>query len=422
MIAFTLLIVLIAYSLFSYGFTEPNLVLLQLQWYQQFQQYMWKSFFHNHQLTAWVFLIFLLLLFVLYGFALHYSRSRKTLSVFFLGIFLPLIFSYNALSHDVFNYAFNAKMVAEYGENPHEKVALDFVQFDDWVRFMHNTHTPAPYGYGWTAVSLLPYILSGKTFFLTWLHFKALGFISLCVLYFVLTYYAKQKYGRQLNAFELLLVFANPLLYIETVSNAHNDVWMMVLALLSFGLLYQAIITRKKVLTLVALSAAALLSSIAIKLVTVVLVPFWLLLLVFYCKKQGVMDSLGTRLPNWLLNLVHGILVKIARALLTHLEDFSVIFLLLPLLTQRSQQFLPWYLIWSLVWLPFTKSTLLRTVLLTLSLSSMVRYVPWIIEGGYSELVHRNELLITWVPLVFVFCIYCVSSRFRRSCGMLLKS
>jgi hypothetical protein len=35
--------------------------------------------------------------------------------------------------------------------------------------------------------------------------------------------------------------------------------------------------------------------------------------------------------------------------------------LFLPLLTERSRYFLPWYLIWSLVFIPLLKSNFLKT-------------------------------------------------------------
>ncbi len=58
-------------------------------------------------------------------------------------------------SYDVFNYLFNAKMVWIYQVNPHIHAAIEFSR-DPMLRFMQNVHTPAPYGYGSTALSLIP--------------------------------------------------------------------------------------------------------------------------------------------------------------------------------------------------------------------------------------------------------------------------
>lgn len=413
MIVVLLLIGILCYTFFSYAFTDPNLLLLQAEWYQRFQQTMWETFFHNRPLTAWLFVVFLVFFFLYYFVVLVKARKWQSLPVQALFVLVPLIISYNALSHDVFNYAFNAKMVVAYGANPHQKVALDFAQMDDWLRFMHNTHTPAPYGYGWTVFSLLPYIISGGKFFITWIGFKTLSFVSVVVLFFVLEYYSKQKRGRSLTAFEQVLVFANPLLYLETVSNAHNDLWMMSLSVFSFALMYRILIERKNNMQLLVVSGMVLLFSISVKLVTVLLIPFWLLLLALYCKKQGVIKSIENRLPSWIVQLVNSLLVKGVRFLLTYLEDGIALVLLIPLLTSRSQQFLPWYLMWALVWMPFTKSVFIRVVLITLSVSSMFRYLPWILEGGYSAVVHSNELAITWIPFVIILCIYCIVPRFR---------
>ncbi len=408
-----LLISLLGYSIFTYAFTDPNLVLFQASWYQYFQQNIWQVFFHNHQLTAMVFVSFLILFFGCYFLLLRAAKGRRKIPLFVFLLFIPLIFSYNALSHDVFNYAFNAKMVVVYGANPHEKAALHFAAFDDWVRFMHNTHTPAPYGYGWTMLSVIPYFISGGSFFLTWLGFKFFALLSMVLLYVSLQYYSQQKYARSLKPFEIILVFGNPLLYLEVLSNAHNDLWMMAPAIVSFALMHRLLTFKKSESYLIIVSLLLLLFSVTIKLATLLLLPFWLLLCSLYIREKTLLDLTLfaiKKVPAWMRNrsetAIYKILTFVTNWLLQHLEDLMAVTTGLLLITSRSQRFLPWYLIWLLVWFPFMKSVLVRLSVLTLSVSSMFRYLPWILEGGYGSQTHTQEIAITWIPLLVVVCSY----------------
>src|SRR3990172_6981226 len=111
------------YSVYSFSQTDPNQVFFSQSWYWQFQKFMWRLGFQER------------------------------------------------LSSDIYNYIFNAKMVWVYGANPHRQVALNFPD-DQWLRFMHNTHTPAPYGYGWTMLSLVPSVIGQNHLKLTLLLVK----------------------------------------------------------------------------------------------------------------------------------------------------------------------------------------------------------------------------------------------------------
>lgn len=163
---------IVFFSVFSYSLTDPNLVLINNSIYWRFQQFMWQTFFVNSQLQTSIFIGLFIYLFSCYLFLLKYliKLSFKEHILLCIIVSVPLLFSYNALSHDVFNYIFNAKMVAVYHTNPHTHVALDFPH-DEWIRFMHNTHTAAPYGYVWTLISLLPFLLGSGKFILTFFSF-----------------------------------------------------------------------------------------------------------------------------------------------------------------------------------------------------------------------------------------------------------
>lgn len=367
-------LLLIVYSVFSYSLTDPNLILTSWSPYWSFQQWMWQTFFNNRVLLSYTYGLLIGLLFIVYLTILHklkkskfnISNSKRVFIIFLLA--LPLLFSYNTLSHDIFNYIFNAKIVLLFKANPHVSVALDYA-YDDWTRFMHNTHTPAPYGYGWTALSLIPYSVGFGKFLPTWLIFRLFSLLSLGLLYSVVSFVAKQL-GQKLSSSQLAIVFLNPLVLIEIISNSHNDLWMMTPAVLSLGLLLK----RKLKFKYLVLSLLLLVFSISIKFATLMLVPLWLAIVIAanFKKLNNFLQN------NWAL--------------------LASVLMFLPLFTARSQQFLPWYLIWSLVWLPFIQNKFWRNTVLLLSISAMFRYLPWMWAGGFGEIVLRQQMWVTWIP------------------------
>jgi hypothetical protein len=399
---------LVLYAIFSFSLTDPNLVLLNWSPYWNFQQWMWQTFFHNPQLLTWTYVSLITALFVGYFGLTHEvvktkKYSSKMLGIGYLFLILPLLFSYNMLSHDVFNYIFNAKMVLIYHANPHVKVALDY-SYDDWTRFMHNTHTPAPYGYGWTIFSVLPYMLGIGKFLLTWLVFRTLSIISIGILLAGLLYISKflpasttEDKKQSMFWSGLVFLFLNPLFLIELVSNSHNDLWMMAPALCAFGLVLSL---RKAKLKwgVVALSAVLLGFSISVKLATGLLLPIWLFFILFHFH-------VWARLHNMLIKINKPAAEALSfgvNFLHMHWPVVCAGLLFLPLLTDRSQQFHPWYLTWILVWLPLISQKWLRNSVLVFSYFSLLRYIPWLLNGGFSDQVIFQQKLITWVvPVLF---------------------
>ncbi|PJC42482.1 MAG: hypothetical protein CO040_04275, partial [Candidatus Pacebacteria bacterium CG_4_9_14_0_2_um_filter_36_8] len=263
------------YSLFSYSLTDPNLVLTSWAPYWNFQQWMWQTFFHNSNLLTSSFLLLVVGYFLVYFLGLKNLKTEININPtkFFIKILFalsPLFFSYNALSHDVFNYIFNAKMAVVYQADPHQQVALDFPQ-DNWLRFMHNTHTPAPYGYGWTIFSILPYLVGFNKFLPTWFIFKALAWLSYILLFLVLKLLIYKVSNRKITAADVWLVFANPLVIIEILSNLHNDFWMLIPAIISMVLVIKK--PKRIPITVSVISLFFLGFSISTKFVTILLLP-----------------------------------------------------------------------------------------------------------------------------------------------------
>ncbi len=153
-------------------------------------------------------------------------------------------------------------------------------------------------------------------------------------------------------------------------------------AILSLALIHQ---TKNLHLKKIVISLLLLAFSISIKLSTLVLLPIWGAIFIEQVLQQFQLPKIIRQLTSF----IH-----------QHYADVAVLFLFVPLLTPRSQQFNPWYLVWLLVWLPFLRWNWLKGALLVLSVSSLFRYIPWMLAGGYSNQILFEQKIITFTPLV----------------------
>jgi hypothetical protein len=412
-------IVLVLYTLFSYILTEPNLVLSSNPIYWNFQVKMWENYYHNSEFITGSYIFLIIALFVTYIWIVSILKKHQTLftikSIYlwaYSALLFPLFLSYNALSHDIFNYIFNARMVLKWGENPHLKTALDFVQVDKWVRFMHNIHTPAPYGYGWTLISLVPSYIGFEKLLPTLVFFRLFMILGMVFLYFSLQHLSQTLRRRSLYVHELALVFLNPLLLLEVVSNYHNDLWMMAPAILALSILLRLLQPRSRNITLnnkllFSLASILLLSfSISIKLVTILMLPIFIFgfLVLFFLNNYANIIKKRFKIPIPSALISAG-LIYATSWLERYIPAILAILFFIPLLTDRSQQFLPWYMLWILVWVPFIKNKTIKNTILIFTLSSLLRYVPWLSNSfEYSDSVQLQQRLVTWViPVVYLF-------------------
>lgn len=378
----------------SYALTDPNLVLTSFAPYWNLQQWLWQNIWQKPDVLSMSYLLIILSWFFSYALLVRsvltdkHPMPKSYIQVLVLAICTSFL-AYNALSHDVFNYIFNAKMVVEYRQDPHVHTAIEFPN-DLWTRFMHNTHTPAPYGYGWTALSVLPFFITQRWFTFSWLVFKSLNLVAMLLLWQVLKklnaevlHYSPQEFEKN-----LFILFANPLLLIELLANAHNDLWMLVPALCAILMVFR--LRKRFELLHLFIAIASYAFSLTTKWATVALIPVLGVILVWPYLKSVVQKTLA-QLSNF-----------IEQASLNWPITASML-MFLPLFTDRSQQFHPWYLLWSLVWLPLMKKGSWFSLLLLFSFSSMLRYLPWLYVGGYSPQVLLNQKIVTWgIPFLWL--------------------
>ncbi|PWU24049.1 hypothetical protein C5B42_00835 [Candidatus Cerribacteria bacterium 'Amazon FNV 2010 28 9'] len=366
------------FFIWSFTQTDPNLYFFTNTAFVQFQHVMWNQ---DRQLVTGVCIAFVLGLFLVYGLIVKELICRPRLSKRIVALYgislLFLLLSNNALSHDLFNYIFNAKMLAVYHVSPNIHTALEFANRDDWVRFMHNVHTTSPYGVLWSYFTVLPFVVGVGKFILTFLSFKlfmAIGFVLVVVLLEKLIHIL----GLQKPLFRISLFALNPLMLIETLSSGHNDIWMMAIFLGSLFLLMRA----RKIVSLSSVGSLILLIlSTQVKFVTLLLIPIWGIL---FFHHFGFEKKLS------------GLLCSLYTIFLSYWAECAASLLFIPLFTARSQRFNPWYLVWSLSFLPFFKSKPLGVLLILFSFTSMLRYIPFLWWGTYTPLEQSQSFAITW--------------------------
>ena len=213
---------------------------------------------------------------------------------------------------------------------------------------------------------------------------------------------------------------------------------MMVPALFAFLLL----LSRPKQIHWLGLSLLSLLFSASTKYATLVLLPVWLIVGKLTTINWGIPENTRSivsilfqfqnKLKTTFFNSFLNYLVQLVPWILS-------VLLFLPLLTSRSRWFLPWYLLWSMSLVPLLvkssvsyrelpKISFLPLVsikkhiniwrkrwvylLVALSASSLFRYVPWLWYGEYSDLITKQEILITWLGGFIVFCLFCLADYF----------
>jgi len=242
----TLLILLsyLALFFFSYCWIDPNLTLTSWEPLNQILE-QFKHFGHtNSSLSSRLYLLIMTILFLgqvylLFSHFLFRAERKKLLLLAAAVIFLAA-FSYPFLSHDLFSYLFDAKIVWHYQKNPY-RFSPDQFAPDPWLRFIHWTHRSMPYGPVWLAYSLLPAIFSFGRFIINFYGLKLLNGLVFFAAGSCLLKIAHND--RRVFAYW----FFNPFLLIELVVNGHNDLLMIALFFASL-FFYQK---RKKIISLV---------------------------------------------------------------------------------------------------------------------------------------------------------------------------
>lgn len=337
-------------SLFLYSFTQVDLglTLTRHPFWLSYQRFFQHIGYFNRSLSTYLFVSIVIILFLLYGIVLWQisknKMNQKEFSLLILVSSVLLVFSYNAFSYDLFNYIFDAKIVTYYNQNPYLHKALDYPG-DPMLSFMHWTHRVYPYGPVWLFLTV-PLSFLGLQFFLpTFFLFKILmGLSYLTSVYFLFLIAKKLRPGKEL--FITALFALNPLVIIESLVSAHNDIVMIALFLAGFYYL----LDKRMVWGIFFIFL-----SIGVKFATVFMLPFVFLV---YLKKKKVSN-------NILL--------------------FGVISALIPVIGASVRtQFQPWYLLYLMPFAAFIPEFFVVISIFVISACALFEYLPFLFLGNWD--------------------------------------
>lgn len=222
---------IILFFLFLYSFTQIDLslTLSKFSIWQIAEKFFQHIGYFNRPLSTVLFIIITLFLFVFYLLFLRLTSLKKInekelLTVIYVSTII-LVFSYNAFSYDLFNYIFDAKIVTYYHQNPYLHKALDF-PLDPMLSFMRWTHRVYPYGIVWLLLTVPLSFIGFQYFLLTFFLFKILMASGFLISVYFLNKILKKVLPNH-SVVGLALFSLNPLVLIESLVSAHNDIVMI---------------------------------------------------------------------------------------------------------------------------------------------------------------------------------------------------
>jgi len=368
------LALLVGFFIYSFTQVDLGLTLSKLPIYQVAGKSLQYLGFYQRPLSTLIFTLIISLLFIFYFSFLYLAKKGrlklKTLTILTIFAAVILGFSYNAFSYDLFNYIFDARIVSHYHLIPYFYKAADFTG-DPMLNFMRWTHRTYPYGPSWLILTV-PLTFIGMNYFLpTFFLFKllmTLSFLGSCVL----VYKISAKLFPENKLFNVVFFAFNPLVLIESLVSAHNDIPMIFFLLLSIYLFLQ----KKKTLSWV-----SNLFSIGVKFSTGALFPLFILI--------EFLDRTGRKI-NWEKFFIAAIILSLSTVLVASLRT----------------TFQPWYLVFPLSLAAFVpRKAYIFIPSLMASIFAVSIYIPYILmtdyAKGYPQVAQDIELVGFAAVLIF---------------------
>ena len=271
---------------------------------------------NNGLINAIIYAGFFILLFSLYFFFLR-NRNKVFENTKELFIFIGIVAAFFALilpitSSDIFSYATTGEIQSEYGANPYYEKIYDVKQENDTsnneilssITMWDNQLVI--YGPLWSFICAIVTFFSFSKVSVALFLFKLLA-IGVHIFNAYLIYKMTKK------NFWVILYGLNPYILFETISNVHNDLYVVLFILLA---LYFFVDKKKLVLPLLFLACAT-----CVKYITVLLVP---ILLIYYYRNENI----GKRILMCIKSgLLFGVFVTLIY--LIYLRSFDMIFYVL---------------------------------------------------------------------------------------------
>lgn len=356
-------VVLVSYTILSWAFVDGNVPLPKIPSLNEiiYFQTMYPVIWYTAEVT---------LLFVSYIFLLRRIRlghiSSKTVWRLIAGTTAILIFSYPALSNDIFNYVATAKVAFFWKENPYIIMPID-IPNEPMLSYLHAANKVALYWPVWILLTLLPHSIGLGNLLLTLFTFKAFivfWYLFLCYLIWI---------GSDKKPHALAFFALNPLVTLSTLGDGHNDVVMMGLALGAFLWL-----KRNRYLG----SFILIIASIGIKGATIFLLPVY-----FWCFVRKRLKKSVSWQSVWYMASI----------------SMYVIFFLSPL----REEMYAWYFIWPLVFLALVdEATILHAAAYGFSLGLLLRIVPFFYTRSWVGSTPFVKKIVTIVPPIISIFFY----------------
>ncbi len=365
--------VTLVFAVFSYGFIDPNLTLLPYPWFDRLTAPLTALVYGQREIAAVIYATIVLMLFALYYAVVARAghSEPKRLPGLLPWIVIILLFSYPALSYDIYNYVMTAKVTYLYRENPYVIQPVE-IPSEPGLAYTRAANKTALYGPVWIMLTALPHVASLGNIALGIVAFK--GFVFVFYAAFLMLVYRKTRRMDQVLLFAL-----HPLVLLEVIGSGHND---MVMVTLSYaGLL----LWRRKPVAFKAAGLVLFAASVLIKGASIVLLPLFLL------PRRPLAETM--RIAFWL--------------------SFAVFFV-----SPLREEMYPWYAVWWLApaaFIPIRPKTVIHAVGFWFGMGLMLRYVPWIATREYGGITPAVRIILMLVPLAAYGLLKLIRRRRRRT-------
>ena len=367
---------LIVLTVFSYGFIDPNLSLSTNPILIRFIEPLTFLVYHKRPIATILFFIILIILYIYYVLFLYNPKygisSMEKLRKVLLASATVLIFSYQALSYDLFNYITTAKVLFRYHENPYIVIPVE-IPNDPNLLFTRAANKTALYGPVWLAITAIPHYLGSGNIWLTIIAYKGMNAV-------VFLLFAYMVYHVTKSITNVLFFALNPLVIMETLVSGHNDIFMMILALAGL------VLWKNKLVINNIIGWLLFIASWFIKGATVVLLP------VFILRKLSLHYSL-------------------------FIAYFLLLIVILAIAPIREELY-PWYAVWIvsvMSLLPIDKHQFLTNLTIIFTFSLELRHLPYMWMGYYAGVGPGLRSLFIVIPVFVYLVVYGIIGVIKKS-------
>lgn len=359
------IILFACFTVYTYGFIDLNLRLTQNPLFLTIQKPLSDLVFHNMPVAGVLYALFMVFFFLLYLIVLRSASARAEIrrkwKVLFLAISVFALVSFPAFSYDIFNYMTTAKVLFTHRENPYIVMPIE-IPNDPALLYTRAANKVALYGPTWLTLTAVPHWLGGGDPWRTIVSFK----LVTVMFYLGLVWIIKKATS---DDKQVLFFALNPLVLNEVLVGSHNDIVMIVLAIIGMRWIMTTGLLKKIA------GYIFFIASVFVKGATVILIPL------LFIKKP--IEAIN-RYAYWLLFFV---------------------FLLAPI----REELYPWYAVWFLAFaafIPMKKTDPIHGFTIALSFGLELRHLPYVLTreyGGYSPVL---RILLTVVPVILYVCWY----------------